>query len=84
MGTASAQDSATRTTATLPEAGAQASFASLKQIDAGPLSVGYAEEGPAQETRKDQYSPGTYRNAPASPGPYEKLLSHYAVGKHFL
>jgi pimeloyl-ACP methyl ester carboxylesterase len=48
MGNASAQGSATRTTATLPESGAQASFASLKQIDAGPLSVGYADEGPAQ------------------------------------
>jgi pimeloyl-ACP methyl ester carboxylesterase len=35
------------TGATAPHAGGHTSFASLKQIDAGGLSVGYAEAGPA-------------------------------------
>jgi pimeloyl-ACP methyl ester carboxylesterase len=42
IGSADAQSSTTR-----PTRGAHASFASLKQIDAGVLNVGYAEAGPA-------------------------------------
>jgi pimeloyl-ACP methyl ester carboxylesterase len=47
-GTAGAEPGRTNPT-TLPEAkvGAHASFATLKQIDAGVLNVGYAEDGPA-------------------------------------
>ena len=47
-GAAGAEPSRTNPTA-LPEAkvGAHASFATLKQIDAGVLNVGYAEDGPA-------------------------------------
>lgn len=43
---ASAQGSGTATTASRPTT-PRTSFASLKQVDAGPLNVGYAEDGPS-------------------------------------
>jgi hypothetical protein len=48
-GPARAQSNAAKSTnvAAVKRAGANTSFASMKQIDAGPLNVGYAEAGPA-------------------------------------
>jgi pimeloyl-ACP methyl ester carboxylesterase len=48
IGSANAQsDEPTSTGATPKKVGINASFAPLKQIDAGPLNIGYAEAGPA-------------------------------------
>ncbi|MFI0843921.1 alpha/beta fold hydrolase [Mesorhizobium sp. IMUNJ 23232] len=44
---AGAQGSGTQTATTAPSASSRTSFASLKQVDAGLLNIGYAEEGPA-------------------------------------
>ncbi|TKB29833.1 MAG: alpha/beta hydrolase, partial [Mesorhizobium sp.] len=46
IGIAGAQGSGTETTASRPVK-PRTSFSPLKQIDAGPLNVGYAEDGPA-------------------------------------
>src|SRR5580658_3656446 len=48
IGLADAQsDEANGTVKTVIQPGAHTSFASLKQIDAGLLNIGYAEDGPA-------------------------------------
>jgi pimeloyl-ACP methyl ester carboxylesterase len=49
IGTADAQSPTTKAVSVPPiKPGTNTSFASLKQIDAGVLNVGYAEEGPAK------------------------------------
>jgi pimeloyl-ACP methyl ester carboxylesterase len=49
LASANAQSDTTTTTLT-PQPGTHTSFASLKQVDAGLLNVGYAEAGPANGT----------------------------------
>jgi hypothetical protein len=49
IGSANAQSNKTNPAVVLPiKPGTNTSFASLKQIDAGLLNVGYAEAGPAE------------------------------------
>jgi pimeloyl-ACP methyl ester carboxylesterase len=47
VGSANAQAASSQPTRTLGKTGGSTSFASIKQIDAGLLNIGYAETGPA-------------------------------------